>query len=99
MPELPDIAVYVEALERLIVGRRLVGVRLGSPFVLRSVAPAPAECVDRRVRSVVRLGKRVVIGLDGETFLIVHLMIAGRLQWKTRGAKLPGRIGLAAFDF
>lgn len=99
MPELPDILAYLEALQARIVGQPLERVRIASPFVLRSVDP-PIEAVrDRRVLALRRLGKRIVIGLEHELFLVLHLMIAGRLHWKPTGAKIPGRIGLAAFDF
>jgi formamidopyrimidine-DNA glycosylase len=99
MPELPDIAVYIEALERRVLGRTLDDVRLRSPFLLRSVEPPLAAVRGRAVREVRRIGKRIVLGLDGDLFLVLHLMIAGRLHWKARGAKIPGRLGLAAFDF
>lgn len=99
MPELPDIVVYLERLAPRIVGQPLERLRLVSPFLLRTVAPAPAEVVGRRVTGVRRLGKRVVIGLESELFVVLHLMIAGRLRWREPGAKVPGRIGLAAFDF
>jgi len=99
LPELPDIVVYVESLARRIVGQRLERVRLTSPFLLRSVTPTLAEAAGKRVAAVRRLGKRVVIGLEGELFLVLHLMIAGRLRWLAPGARLPGRITLAAFDF
>ena len=99
MPELPDVVVYLEALERRILGRRLAGVRLFSPFVLRTVEPPVAEVQGRRVLRLRRLGKRIVLEFEDELFLIIHLMIAGRLRWSLPGAKAPGRIGLAAFDF
>jgi formamidopyrimidine-DNA glycosylase len=99
MPELPDITVYIEALERRILGRRLVGVRLGSPFVLRSVEPALAVFASRGVRRLSRLGKRIVMAFDEELFLVIHLMISGRLHWRAAGAPLARKIGLAAFDF
>jgi len=99
MPELPDVTVYVEALERRIVGRRLAEIRLNSPFVLRTVAPLLAEAQGRRVIGVRRLGKRIVIALEGELFLVLHLMIAGRLRWLLPGAKPPARITLATFAF
>jgi formamidopyrimidine-DNA glycosylase len=99
MPELPDVTVYVEALERRIVGRRLGEIRLNSPFVLRTVAPPLAEARGRRVIGVRRLGKRIVIALEGELFLVLHLMIAGRLRWLLPGAKPPARITLATFAF
>ena len=99
MPELPDIVVYIESLEARILGATLDGVRLGSPFVLRSVDPPLKEAVGKTVRGLRRLGKRIAIGLDGDLHLVIHLMIAGRLHWRPPGAKLPGKRGLAAFDF
>jgi formamidopyrimidine-DNA glycosylase len=98
VPELPDVTVYVECLARRVVGSRLEAIRLRSPFVLRSVDPPLQEVFGRTVLGVRRLGKRIVLGFDEKLFLVVHLMIAGRFQWKERGAS-PGRIGLAAFDF
>jgi formamidopyrimidine-DNA glycosylase len=99
MPELPDVTVYLEALAARLPGARLERIRLANPFVLRSVDPAPAELAGRVVTGFRRLGKRIVIALDGELFVLIHLMIAGRLHWKEVGAKLPGKIGLAALDF
>lgn len=99
MPELPDIVVYLECLKPRINGQKLERVRLASPFLLRSVEPPIQEAVGRTVVGLRRLGKRIVIALEGEFFLVLHLMIAGRLHWKKRGAKPPGKIGLAAFDF
>jgi formamidopyrimidine-DNA glycosylase len=99
MPELPDVVVYLEALESRIAGQVLEGVRLFSPFVLRSVEPPIAEAAGRRVIELRRMGKRLVWALEGDLFLVIHLMIAGRLRWRPRGAKPPGRMGLAAFDF
>ena len=99
MPELPDIVVYLEALERRILGQPLERVRIVSPFVLRSVDPPIAAAEGRRVVGLRRLGKRIVWVLEDDLFLVVHLMIAGRLRWKPAGTKPPGRIGLAAFDF
>ena len=99
MPELPDVVVYLEALERRVLGRRLTGVRLLSLFVLRTVEPPIAALVDRRVLTLRRMGKRIVLGFEDELFLVIHLMVAGRLRWGPPGAKAPGRIGLAAFDF
>jgi formamidopyrimidine-DNA glycosylase len=99
MPELPDVTVYVEALRARILGARLDGVRLANPFVLRSVDPPLTSAAGRTVTELTRLGKRIVIGLDGDLFLVLHLMIAGRLHWKGAGARPPGKIGLAAFDF
>jgi formamidopyrimidine-DNA glycosylase len=99
MPELPDVTVYVEHLERRIAGQPLNKVRLASPFLLRSVDPPLAAAEGRRVAGVRRLGKRIVMALEDELFLVIHLMIAGRFRWREPGAKVPGRIGLAAFDF
>src|SRR5947207_4760 len=99
MPELPDVVVYLECLHPRVVGQPLEKVRLASPFLLRSVEPPLESAEGRTVRALRRLGKRLVLELDGELFLVLHLMIAGRLHWKERGAKLPGKIGLAAFDF
>jgi formamidopyrimidine-DNA glycosylase len=99
MPELPDITVYVEALQARIAGARLERVRLASPFVLRSVDPPISEAHGRAVTGLRRRGKRIVIALEGDLYLSIHLMIAGRLHWKAAGAKVPGKIGLAAFDF
>ncbi len=99
MPELPDIMIYVEALERRIIGERLEGVRIQSPLLLRSFDP-PLECVDGKiVREVRRLGKRIVLGLDDDLWLVLHLMIAGRLQWKEPGSKLATKAALAVFRF
>src|SRR5438128_1022182 len=99
MPELPDVALYIEALEPRLRGARLERVRLLSPFVLRSVDPPLAAAAGRAVSGLRRLGKRIVIGLDGDLFLLLHLMIAGRLHWRPAGARPPGKIGLAALDF
>ena len=99
MPELPDITIYLEALEPRILGARLAGIRIPSPFLLRSVDPPLSAVHGQSVRALSRLGKRIVIELDGELFLVLHLMIAGRLHWKDAGAVLPKRRGLAAFDF
>src|SRR5215831_12460843 len=99
MPELPDVLLYIEALKTRILDQPLEHVRLASPFVVRSVAPPISAIHGRRVRGLRRLGKQIVFELEGGLFLIVHLMIAGRFQWKERGAKIPGKLGLAAFDF
>jgi formamidopyrimidine-DNA glycosylase len=100
MPELPDVTVYVEALSERIVGRKLTGLRLRSPFVLRTVEPRPSAAVGRTVVGVRRIGMRIVTSLEGDLHLVVHLMIAGRFQWKPKpGAALGGRISLAAFDY
>ena len=99
MPELPDITVYIEALDRRIRGRPLRGVRLASPFLLRSVDPPMAAVEGKRVARFRRIGKRIAIGLEDDLWLVIHLMIAGRLRWRAPGAKLAGRHALAAFDF
>jgi formamidopyrimidine-DNA glycosylase len=99
MPELPDLAVYVEALEARVLGRTLTGARLASPFLLRTAAPPLSSALGRAVRGVRRLGKRLVLSLEGDLHLALHLMIAGRLHWKAPGAALPGRVGLLALDF
>src|SRR5262245_24352053 len=99
MPELPDVTVYLEALESRVVGRRLEGVRLASPFLLRTAEPPVSAVNGRRVRGLRRLGKRIVFELEGDLWLVLHLMIAGRLHWHARGTKPPSRRGLAAFDF
>ena len=99
MPELPDVTVYVEALEQRIVGETLMRLRLASPFLLRTVEPAPKDLEGRKVVRVTRLGKRIVIELDGELFIVIHLMIAGRFKWLPKNARIPGKLGLAAFDF
>ena len=99
MPELPDIEVYLGALRARIVGQPLEQARLGSPFLLRTVEPPLASFVGLRVEELRRLGKRIVLCFEGERFMVLHLMITGRLHWKPLGAKVPGKIGLAAFDF
>jgi len=99
MPELPDIVVYIEHLEASLIGQTLERVRLMNPFVLRSVTPPIASAQGRKVAGIRRMGKRIVIALEGELFLVLHLMIAGRLRWVGAGVKLPGRITLAAFEF
>ena len=99
MPELPDVVVYVESLERRILGQPLERVRLISAFVLRTVVPPLASVEGRHVTAVRRLGKRIVLALDGEYFLVLHLMIAGRLRWLGRGDRPPARITLARFEF
>lgn len=99
MPELPDIEVYLDALRPRVVDQPLQRIRLVSPFLLRSVDPPITDAEGRTVLGVRRLGKRIVFALDGDLFLVLHLMIAGRLQWKAVGAKPPGKVGLAAFDF
>ena len=99
MPELPDIAVYVERLADKVQGRVLQRLRILNPFLLRSAVPPIAEAEGQRVAGVERLGKRVVLALDGGRFLVLHLMIAGRLRWLPPGSKPPGRITLALFEF
>jgi formamidopyrimidine-DNA glycosylase len=99
MPELPDISAYITALEPRIVGEAIEHIRLASPFLLRTVEPPIASVEGRRVRELRRIGKRVAIGLDDDFWLVLHLMIAGRLHWRAAGAKLAGRNQLAAFDF
>jgi formamidopyrimidine-DNA glycosylase len=99
MPELPDVNVYVEHLSRRLVGQALRGVRLKSPFLLRTFAPPLASAFGKHVVGVRRLGKRIVLGLEDDLFLVLHLMIAGRLHWKAPGAPMGGKLVLASFDF
>ncbi len=99
MPELPDVTVYVERLQVLAGGRPLTRVRVASPFLLRSVEPPLHAAEGRIVVGVSRLGKRLVMHLEEDLFLVLHLMIAGRLRWRPAGAPIPGKMGLAAFDF
>ena len=99
VPELPDVTAYVEALERRIVNRPLERVRLRSPFLLRTADPPISALEGKRVRGLRRMGKRIVIAFDDELFLVLHLMIAGRLHWRDRGAPLGSKYALAAFDF
>jgi len=99
MPELPDVTIYIEALERRVVGQRLEGIRFANPFVLRTVEPSKTELIGRTVSRIRRIGKRIVLVLDGNLFIVIHLMIAGRFRWLDPMAKVPGKIGLAAFDF
>ena len=99
MPELPDISAYLAALDARIRGTKLERIRIATPFLLRNIEPTPADLEGRFVRELRRVGKRIAIGVEGDLWLVLHLMIAGRLHWKTGGAKLPGRIGLAAFHF
>jgi len=99
VPELPDILLYLRALEPRIVGQPVTAVRLASPFLLRSVDPPLSAIEGRRVVGLRRLGKRVVVEVDGELFLVFHLMIAGRFRWKPSGTTIPGKVGLLALDF
>lgn len=99
MPELPDITVYIEHLRQRLIGQPLLALRISSPFLLRSVHVAPSETTGKLVREIRRMGKRIVFGLEDDLFLVLHLMIAGRLRWKEATAKIPGKVGLAAFDF
>ncbi len=99
MPELPDIAAYLTALDARIVGQPLEKVRLGSPFLLRTALPPLASVEGRAVRELRRIGKRIAIGVEGDLWLVLHLMIAGRLHWRPLGAKVSSRGNLAAFDF
>ena len=99
MPELPDVVVYIESLQSRVVGKLLQRIRLASPFLLRSVQPTIRDVENTRVLGLRRLGKRIVFCLERELFLILHLMIAGRLHWKPAGSRIPGKLGLAAFDF
>ena len=99
MPELPDIIVYIEALEKRVLGQTLERVRISSPFLLRTAEPPVASVAGKTVVQLRRIGKRICIGLDSELWLVLHLMIAGRLHWKKRGVKVSPPRGLAAFDF
>jgi formamidopyrimidine-DNA glycosylase len=99
MPELPDVVVYIERLEARVLGRTMVRARVLNPFVLRSVDPPLAEADGRRVTGLRRIGKRIVLGFTGELFLVIHLMIAGRLRWLAPGVKPPGKIALASLEF
>lgn len=99
MPELPDITIYIEALQKRILGECLEHVRIASPFLLRTAAPPVADVEGQTVDQIRRLGKRICIGMDNDIWLVLHLMIAGRLHWRKRGVKLSPPRGLAAFDF
>jgi formamidopyrimidine-DNA glycosylase len=99
MPELPDVTVYVEALTERILGQKLERARIASPFLLRTITPPLDAAQGRTVRDIRRVGKRIAIGFDSEIWLVLHLMIAGRLRWRAAGTRLPGRRALAAFDF
>jgi formamidopyrimidine-DNA glycosylase len=99
LPELPDITVYIEALDARIIGQPLERIRIAKPFLLRSVDPPISAANGKKVLGVRRMGKRIVLELEEDLFLVIHLMIAGRLRWQPSGAKVPGKLGMAAFDF
>ena len=99
MPELPDVAIYLERLTALVLDRRIEHARVINPFVLRTVEPPMSALDECRITDLRRIGKRIVIGVAGELFLVIHLMIAGRLRWRPPGKKLPGKLALAALDF
>ena len=99
MPELPDVIVYLEALAPRVLGQPLERVRIGNPFIVRTIEPPPSALEGRTVTSLRRAGKRLVWGFEGDLFLVLHLMIAGRLRWRERGKAIPGKVGLAALDF
>src|SRR6188474_757725 len=99
MPELPDITVYIEALDARITGHTLKRVEIAGPFLLRTAEPEPRACEGQRVVGLRRIGKRIAIGLENDLWLVLHLMIAGRLHWKERGATVSPRANFAAFDF
>jgi formamidopyrimidine-DNA glycosylase len=99
MPELPDVSVYVEAIQTRVVGHRLVRAIVKSPFLLRSTAPPVSATVGKTVREVRRVGKQIAIGVEGDLWLVLHLMIAGRLHWKTSAPKLGSRNSLLALEF
>jgi formamidopyrimidine-DNA glycosylase len=99
MPELPDILAYLEALHPRVVGQRLERVRIGNPFLVRTPDPPIAAVEGRAITGLRRLGKRIVFEFETDLFVVIHLMIAGRLRWRARGVAIPGKVGLAAFDF
>ena len=99
MPELPDVVVYIEAIEKRILGQKLESVRIVSPFLLRTVDPPLESAFGKTVTRLRRLGKRICIGVEDDLWLVLHLMIAGRLHWRPRGVKVSKPRGLAAFDF
>jgi formamidopyrimidine-DNA glycosylase len=99
MPEYPDVTIYIERLDALLSGQRLQKVRLVSPFLLRSVVPPISSVEGKKIEGFERLGKRIVVAFEGDLFLVLHLMIAGRLHWRKAGCKVPRSRGLAAFDF
>jgi len=99
VPELPDVELYLHALAPRVIGQRIEAIRLGNPFIVRTYDPPAEAIVGQTVRTLRRMGKRIVFGLDGDLFVIVHLMIAGRFRWRERGAAIPNKVGLLALDF
>jgi formamidopyrimidine-DNA glycosylase len=99
LPELPDIELYLNALSRRVLHQPLERVRIGNPFIVRTIDPPVRAVEGRRVIGLRRLGKRIVFAMEADLFVVLHLMIAGRLRWRERGAAIPGKVGLAAFDF
>src|SRR3954471_15966915 len=99
MPELPDITIYVDALASRVLLQPLERLRVGNPFIVRTIEPAVTALDGRRVIALRRLGKRIVFAMEGDLFIVLHLMIAGRLRWREHGAAIPRKVGLAAFDF
>jgi len=99
MPELPDVVIYLEALASRVVGQRLEKIRIGNPFIIRTIDPPPQELEGLQVTGLRRMGKRIVFAFENDLFMVAHLMIAGRFRWRDRGATIPGKVGMAAFDF
>jgi formamidopyrimidine-DNA glycosylase len=99
MPELPDISVYLDALRPRILGHEVLGARVLNPFALRTVAPPLSSIVGKRVKTLSRLGKRIVFGIDGDVYVVIHLMIAGRLRWRVGDKKIAGKLAQAVFEF
>ena len=99
MPELPDVELYIHALEPRILNQPLERFRIGNPFIVRTIEPRPADLEGRVVTGIRRMGKRIVFAFPDALFLVLHLMIAGRLRWREKGAVIPAKVGLAAFDF
>src|SRR5262245_16131384 len=99
MPELPDISLYIERLSQKLLGEQLQGVRLASPFLVRTAVPPLSAAYGKPIQDFSRIGKRIVFHMGDELYLVLHLMIAGRLRWREAGVKIPGKLGLAAFDF
>jgi formamidopyrimidine-DNA glycosylase len=99
VPELPDVELYIHALEPRILHQPLERFRIGNPFIVRTIEPRPSDLEGRVVSDIRRMGKRIVVAFPEELFLVLHLMIAGRLRWREKGAPIPAKVGLAAFDF